>query len=286
MHLIDCLSIEWHVHSAHLYKISKVQAMPMRDASIGAKDNPLQGFGGRWYALIDTFQRDSYYIVSLHKVPYPSFSHFTNHLAPTVWFMFGLTLYVILFLTFLSGILFRRKIDVSEVILRVLAGFFNSEMKLFFPGIMTTNELAGVWLFAAFSFIHLYSIEFRSSLIAQRFPPPIEHFQQTDILKDGFYIHPSYIFDLKELGFSKLISDIIEDVTSLCSTCASFQRGSSSNAACQLSNSLKVYVSALYHDFSTSNNDNFTNHPYCQLTSSSTGLITKLPHYPELRPTK
>ena len=57
-----------------------------------------------------------------------------------------------------------------------------------------------LWSALGFTFNLFYNIEFRSFLIAQKFPAPINHIDQVDLLADGYYRHQACKYYCHLLG--------------------------------------------------------------------------------------
>ena len=94
--------------------------------------------------------------------------------------------------TFFGLFIEDYRVVISEVIVTIAFGWLKLHAINWYDGFKSIKILVGMWLIIGLSFNWFYNIELRSSLIAQDFPDDIEHFDQLDILKNGFFITLNY----------------------------------------------------------------------------------------------
>ena len=91
------------------------------------------------------------------------------------------------------GILIQDyRVNISEIIVTIALGWLKPCPINWYDGFKSIKILVIMWIIMSMSFNWFYNMEFRSSLIAQDFPDDIEHFDQLDILKNGFFIAQNY----------------------------------------------------------------------------------------------
>ena len=81
----------------------------------------------------------------------------------------------------------KKRIDVTEDILRMAFGWLEPYEIKWHNNHLSASTLITMWLLFSVSFNMFYNVEFRSSLMTQKFPPDIDHMAQVDIFKSGLY---------------------------------------------------------------------------------------------------
>ena len=145
-------------------------------------------------SYIYSFNVIQLYLISHHRKPLPSNVNLWQSLDRDTWFSYAYSTLCLVIIVILFGPALEifRKVEVTEVIIRMAFGWIEPYKISWYKGYKSIKIIVVVWLFIGISFNWLYNVEFRSSLIAQIFPKDIDDFDQVDILGNGFFISSAY----------------------------------------------------------------------------------------------
>ena len=131
--------------------------------------------------------------MSQHRKPILQPSNLWRSLDKWTWISYiflilSLTNFIIFFAIFIGV----YSVDVTELGMRMGLGWLEPHEITWFNGFKSIKVIVAFWLLLGISFNLFYNVEFRSSLIAQKFPGNIEDFDHVDILANALFIPSAY----------------------------------------------------------------------------------------------
>ena len=132
---------------------------------------------------------EDFYILSHHQEPENEQGSLWNSLDLNVWAGYSLSGLILASVMLFFGSFIRKPVELSEVLLRMTVGFLEPHAIQWYPRVKGVKILLLMYLLYGISFNMFYNVEFRSSLITQKFPSNVESSHQVDVASQGHYIH-------------------------------------------------------------------------------------------------
>ena len=138
-----------------------------------------------------------------HSKPEEIKGEYAKQLDFPTWLAYGITLMSLtacmLLIRMVHGL--SKYADISDIILRLIAGVTEPHSLAWFKNVSSSNIIANMWSILALSFFTFYLIEFRSFIIGQKFPNEISDVSEIDFLESGF-IYDKNIFHFRSRIFN------------------------------------------------------------------------------------
>ena len=132
------------------------------------------------YALnyISIFSKEEFYLISHHKRPTSRTGDIWGSLPISVWGCYGLTIIVMVVTMFFISINIREyinksEIEPTEIFLRMAIGWLEPHCINWYKGFKSVKVLVICWLLIGITFNAFFNVDFRSSLMTQKFPEPV-----------------------------------------------------------------------------------------------------------------
>ena len=140
------------------------------------------------------FDAIEFHLISHHRRPLKVGTDLLRSMDKETWMGYLCSIVTITFIFICFGIYIGMdKIRPTHTLIGMAMILLEPYNVALFKGVKSMKMLVIICLLMAVSFNWFFNMEFRSSIIAQKFPDDIEQFEQVDILRHGLYIPMDYL---------------------------------------------------------------------------------------------